>query len=94
MDSVPVGYSVKVNSMKGYKGNITLMVGFLADGTINNICVLDQKETPGLGSRISDKTFIRQYIKKDLSGFNCHVKKDGGDVDALTGANNKFPCFL
>lgn len=62
------------------------MVGFKPDGTINNIAVLEQKETPGLGTKMKDEKFIRQFREKDPASFNLKVKKDQGDVDALTGA--------
>ena len=62
------------------------MVGFHPDGTINNIAVLEQKETPGLGTKMKDEKFIRQFRDKDPATFNLKVKKDQGDVDALTGA--------
>ena len=62
------------------------MVGFNPDKTIQNIVVLEQKETPGLGTKMKDDKFIRQFRGKDPSSFELVVAKDGGDVDALTGA--------
>jgi electron transport complex protein RnfG len=48
--------------------------------------VLEQKETPGLGTKMKGDKFLRQFRGKDPSSFNLKPKKDGGDVDALTGA--------
>ena len=62
------------------------MVGFNPDKTIQNIVVLEQKETPGLGTKMKDDKFIRQFRGKDPSSFPLVVTKDGGEVDALTGA--------
>jgi electron transport complex protein RnfG len=62
------------------------MVGFRADGVIQNIEVLEQKETPGLGTKIKDEKFLKQFRDKQASKFNLKVTKDGGEVDALTGA--------
>lgn len=81
-----VGAAVIGSSEKGFSGLIKIMVGFNADGTIYNIAVLEQKETPGLGTKIKDHSFINLYKDKNLSLFNAKVKKDGGEIDALTGA--------
>jgi electron transport complex protein RnfG len=62
------------------------MVGFKPDGTIQNIEVLEQKETPGLGTKMKDEKFLSQFRDKNPSNFNLKVSKDGGEVDALTGA--------
>ncbi|MDP2087842.1 MAG: RnfABCDGE type electron transport complex subunit G [Flavobacteriaceae bacterium] len=81
-----VGAAVIGTSEKGFSGLIKLMIGFKPDGTIQNIAVLEQKETPGLGTKIKDAAFINQYRDKNLAIFNAKVKKDGGEIDGLTGA--------
>lgn len=80
------GIAVVGSSERGFSGLIKIMVGFNADGSINNIAVLEQKETPGLGTKIKDDKFLQQFRGKDPSSFDLKVKKDQGDVDALTGA--------
>ncbi|MCW5518461.1 RnfABCDGE type electron transport complex subunit G [Aureitalea sp. L0-47] len=85
-DSTRVGTAVVGSSEKGYSGLIKIMVGFNPDGSINNIEVLEQKETPGLGTKMKEDKFIRQFRGKHPSTFSLEVKKDKGDVDALTGA--------
>ena len=80
------GTAVVGSSENGYSGLVKIMVGFNPDKTIENIVVLEQKETPGLGTKMKDDKFIRQFRGKDPSSFNMQVVKDGGDVDALTGA--------
>lgn len=85
-DNIPVGTAVVGTSEKGYSGLVKIMVGFATDGTITNISVLEQKETPGLGTKMKDDKFIRQFRGKHPSEFILKVKKDKGDVDALTGA--------
>ncbi|MDO9260635.1 MAG: RnfABCDGE type electron transport complex subunit G [Flavobacteriaceae bacterium] len=81
-----VGAAIIGTSEKGFSGLIKLIIGFKPDGTIQNIAVLEQKETPGLGTKIKDAAFINQYKDKNLTVFNAKVKKDGGEIDALTGA--------
>ena len=69
------------------------MVGFNPNGNINNIAILEQKETPGLGTKIKDLKFIEQYKNKNPNSFNLKVTKDGGEIDALTGATISTRAF-
>ena len=80
------GTAIVGSSENGYSGLVKIMVGFNPDKTIQNIVVLEQKETPGLGTKMKDDKFIRQFRGKDPASFDMQVKKDGGEVDALTGA--------
>lgn len=93
IDNKITGYAVKTYSDKGYSGTIFLMVGFKPDRTINNISVLDQKETPGLGTKMKDSKFKEQFNGKDPSLFKLKVKKDGGQVDAITAATISSRAF-
>ncbi len=79
-------FAIKTSSGKGYNGEIQLMVGVDMDGSITNVQVLKHMETPGLGSKISDDRFKGQYVGKTLENFDFQVKKDGGQVDAISGA--------
>ena len=86
MDDKAVGTAVIGSSDKGYSGLVKIMVGFEPNGNIKNIVVLEQKETPGLGTKMKDDKFLRQFRGKNPTEFELKPKKDGGDVDALTGA--------
>ena len=88
-----IGAAVVGSSEKGFSGLIKIMVGFTTDGTIKNIAVLYQKETPGLGTKMKDESFLKQFRNKNPSNFNLKVKKDGGEVDALTGATISTRAF-
>jgi electron transport complex protein RnfG len=88
-----VGLAVKTFSVKGYSGLITLMVGFRPDGTLYNISVLEQKETPGLGTKMKEPKFKDQFNGKDPSTFALKVRKDGGEVDAITAATISSRAF-
>jgi electron transport complex protein RnfG len=92
-DSIIVGYAVNTNTNKGFSGNISLMAGFQPDGTIINITVLDQKETPGLGTKMAEPLFKDQFNDKNPSEFSLKVKKDGGPVDAITAATISSRAF-
>ncbi len=86
LDSIQTGTAVIAFSDKGFSGLVKIMVGFTPDGNIKNIVVLEQKETPGLGTKIKDEKFIKQFRGKHPSTYVLKAKKDQGDVDALTGA--------
>jgi electron transport complex protein RnfG len=92
-DSIVIGYAVNTYTKKGFSGNISLMAGFRPDGSIVNITVLDQKETPGLGTKMAEPMFINQFNEKNPSVFSLKVKKDGGPVDAITAATISSRAF-
>ena len=81
-----VGYAVNTFTDKAFSGKFTLMVGFLPDGTINKSMFLDQKETPGLGTKMKEPKFYKQFEGKNPAIFKMMVKKDGGEVDAISAA--------
>jgi Na+-translocating ferredoxin:NAD+ oxidoreductase subunit G len=90
-----VGTAVKTFSDKGFSKRIYIMVGFLPDGTIKNIQVLEHAETPGLGDKMSKKksSWSEQFNDKNPGSFKLKVKKDGGDVDAITAATISSRAF-
>lgn len=92
-DSTFIGVAITGASEKGYSGLVKLLVGFLPNGKINNIEVLEQKETPGLGTKMKSEKFMRQFRGKNPSSFDLKVEKDGGEVDALAGATISTRAF-
>ena len=83
-----VGYAIESISKNGFGGAVRLMVGFDTKGNIININVLEQKETPGLGTKMAEdgNVLLLSLKDKNASEVNMTVKKDGGDIDALTAA--------
>ncbi len=81
-----VASAVRTFSPKGYGGEVWLMVGLDPKGKILTYAVLEHKETPGLGNKMTTEKFKSQFKGKDPATFKLKVKKDGGDIDALTGA--------
>lgn len=83
-----VGYAVKSLTKNGFGGEISMMVGFDTTGKILNVNVLSQKETPGLGDKMTkpENVLLKSVQGKNPAEMNLKVKKDGGDVDALTAA--------
>ena len=78
------GAAIKT-SEGGFGGKIEMMIGILADGTIKGTSVLSHSETPGLGANMTGP-FKDQFVDKNPASFKLTVKKDGGDVDAITAA--------
>ncbi|MDR2286383.1 MAG: RnfABCDGE type electron transport complex subunit G [Prevotellaceae bacterium] len=94
-DAKDVGVAVQTFTNNGYGGRIVLLVGFLADGTINNINVISHNETPGLGDKIDAKKhrFSLQFCGKNPDTYKLAVKKEGGDVDAITASTISSKAF-
>ena len=84
-DGKVVGYAAKGADAGGYGGDIVLMVGFLPDGkTVEAYRALVASETPGLGSKLSTPEFSGQF--RGRNGSSLSVKKDGGEIEAITSA--------
>jgi electron transport complex protein RnfG len=92
-DGQIIGTAIETYTMKGFSGLVKLMVGFLPDGTINNISVLEQKETPGLGTKMTESKFKDQFLGINPMNFILKVEKDKGNVDAITAATISSRAF-
>ena len=80
-----VGYAAKGMDAGGYGGDIVLMVGFRSDKkTVECYKTLAAAETPGLGMNLNTPEFSSQFGGKD--GSSLSVKKDGGEIEAITAA--------
>lgn len=86
VDGTLTGMAVKGYSSKGYNGDIWIMVGFKVNGDISNVYVIEHRETPGLGSKINDESFIDQFTGRDPQTSDMRVTKDGGEINAISGA--------
>ncbi len=87
-EGVVSGYAVQTMTKQGFGGTIRMMVGFTPDGEVVNVNVLEQSETPGLGTKMADEgnPLITSFKVKNPADMKLAVKKDGGDVAALTAA--------
>jgi len=70
----------------GYGGPIDLMLGLTPEGTITGIQVLKHSETPGLGAKITEEKFLKQFPSKNIQNTKWSMKKSGGDIDQISGA--------
>lgn len=80
------GVAYRMVSHKGFGGDIELLMGVAPSGKITGIEILSMSETPGLGARILEPAFKNQFKGRALEGTKWAVKKDGGDIDQITGA--------
>lgn len=82
---------VMFGAEKGYSGIISLLIGINASGELTGVRVISHTETPGLGDKIelNHGDWILGFDGKSLQNTaekQWHVKKDGGEFDAFTGA--------
>ena len=80
------GTAFQVVAPDGYSGNIFIMIGIFPDGKLGGIEILSHAETPGLGNLIENESWKGIFKGRSLNDTNFKVKKDGGDIDQLTGA--------
>lgn len=95
------GAAVQGFTLNGFAGEVRVMVGFDLDGTIRNYAVLQQGETPGLGTKMvtwfRDPTGARSVIGRNPAQTSMYVTKDTeqkGEVDAITAATISSRAFL
>lgn len=82
---------IPVTAPDGYTGDIELIVGVNADGSVAGVRALSHRETPGLGDKVDERKSDwilgfngRSLNNPGLSGWA--VKKDKGVFDQFTGA--------
>ena len=98
-DGTIFGAAVETYTDKAFDGKFTIMVGFDAEGNVIGTSVIKASETPGLGDKIKSDEFAGQFKDKDNkinpknSDFDIKVKKDGGEVDAITAATISSRAF-
>ncbi|MBN1562149.1 RnfABCDGE type electron transport complex subunit G [candidate division KSB1 bacterium] len=85
-----IGYAF-VSHGPGYSSLIETMVGVDSLGAILGMKVLNQVETPGLGTKVEETRhgegepwFTQQFLRKPAG--QLAVDKDGGDIQSITGA--------
>ena len=81
------GYAFEVTPA-GFDNTITMMVGVDHDGKVLGISIVSHTETSGLGAVAAASTSAGESFRGQFVGMSgsVSVTKDGGEVDALTGA--------
>ena len=67
----------------GFGGAIDLMVGVDNENKVTGVAIISHSETASLGANCTREDFRAQFAGKT---GELAVSKDGGDIDALTGA--------
>ena len=82
-----IGYAVQVTPI-GFDNTITMMVGVDREGNILGISIISHTETAGLGAVAAAKNAAGEAFRNQFIGMSdgLAVTKDGGTVDAITGA--------
>lgn len=90
-----VGYALQAAGT-GFQDKITLEVGLSPDlNTVLSLTIIDQKETPGLGAKITDETSFLRYWQNRDSSKSLALRKPPvedpaslapNEVNAITGA--------
>ena len=86
-----VGVILPATARDGYSGDIELLIGVTADGSVAGARVVSHKETPGLGDGIDTRKspWMLSFDGRSLASPSqpyWSVKKDGGAFDQFTGA--------
>lgn len=82
-----IGYVVKTTP-NGFSGEVEVITGINADGTISGMRVGKNTETPGLGDLAAKPAFYEQFAGKSTAG-EIGVSKSSpkdNEIQALTGA--------
>ena len=81
------GYALEVLP-SGFDNTITMMVGVNNEGKVLGISIVSHTETAGLGAVAAAQTSAGETFRGQFVGQSgaVAVSKDGGDLDAITGA--------
>lgn len=82
---------IPVTAPDGYTGDIELIVGVNADGSVAGVRALDHRETPGLGDKVDIRKsdWVMDFNGRSLDNpglTGWAVRKDKGVFDQFTGA--------
>ena len=64
------------SAAKGFDGAVTFMIGMDKNGAVTGINMFEHNETPGLGSKIGDPVFLKNWMGD----------ANPNEVDGITGA--------
>ena len=86
------GYAVEVTP-GGFDNTITMMVGVDKAGSVLGISIISHTETAGLGAVAAAGTPAGENFRNEFVGASgsVSVTKDGGEVEAITGATITSP---
>lgn len=85
-----VGYAM-VYEGNGFAGNMRVMAGLNNDvSKLVGVQILEQTETPGLGTKVTEEPFTKQFVDLSTSPQVNYVKgvppANDNEIQAITGA--------
>lgn len=96
-----LGYSVSVTG-SGFGGDMDVLVGYNADGSIRGVRLISHSETPGLGSRVGEADYLEQYVSKsgglvldqDIDSVSGSTISSSGLLDAVNTASSAIQSLV
>ena len=86
MQGDELAYLAYETTAGGFGGEMGVMVGYdLKRDRLLGIGITAHKETPGVGSRVTQDEFADRFSGKPLDAA-FRVTQDGGEIDGVTGA--------
>jgi electron transport complex protein RnfG len=73
-------------SIQGYSGPILSFFGLDSAGELTGAKVLSHSETPGLGAKITEEKFLKQFRGRKLEQVALRRDDPRGQIDAITAA--------
>ena len=94
-DGSLAGYAIEVTSAEGYGGDIRIMCGISADGTLRGISILEIGETAGLGMR-AESVIVPQIHNLNVAEitYTKTGKTSEDEIDAISGATITTKAFV
>ncbi|MEW6359395.1 MAG: RnfABCDGE type electron transport complex subunit G [Planctomycetota bacterium] len=85
-DGDEIAHVAYETTAEGFGGEMGVIVGYdLKKDCVSGVGIASHRETPGVGSRVTQEDFSERFAGKPL-GASFNVKKDGGEIDGVTGA--------
>ncbi len=83
-------YIIHAAGMGGYGGAVELLIN-IENNTIKKIVKYSAEETPGLGTKAFENSYLTQFYNKDLAEVEAFVRvttppADANEIDAVSGA--------
>ena len=89
-----VGAAVESFSKNGFGGEIKVMVGFDPEGNITEYSVLDQKETPGLGTKMvywfRPQGEVKKSLLETIFGYEVKTPEKQSSIIGKNPAKNNM----
>ncbi|MGI6206383.1 MAG: RnfABCDGE type electron transport complex subunit G [Anaerovoracaceae bacterium] len=71
---------------KSFGGTITVMVGMDSEGTITGVKVTDHDDTPGVGTKAMDSSYLSEQYKGVSETDKASNIRNDSNIDQVTGA--------